>query len=114
MLQKYEAGFILNPEIAEDRIESELGDIEKEIISAGGSIVNKEFWGKRNFSYPIKKKKEGYYCFFYYQTSPSSQKKVEEAFRGKQNILRSLFIVKKNLTEKEGSKEKQNAGTESQ
>ncbi|MCL4378448.1 MAG: 30S ribosomal protein S6, partial [Actinobacteria bacterium] len=118
MLQKYEAGLILSPEIAEEKIESELENIENEIISTAGSPVRKELWGKRNFSYPVQKKKEGYYCFFHYQTAPSSQKKIEDIIRGKQNILRSLFIIKTSQDKKikssktEKGKE-QNAGTKS-
>jgi small subunit ribosomal protein S6 len=109
MLKKYEGGIIFDPEIAETGIESEMSNIEKEITSAGGLLVHKESWGKRNFAYPIKKKKEGYYCFFYYQTQPSAHKKIEEALRTKQNILRSLFVIKKSLPETPGKEE--NAGT---
>ncbi|MCL5409166.1 MAG: 30S ribosomal protein S6 [Candidatus Omnitrophica bacterium] len=120
MLKKYEAGFILNPEIEDGKIESEFENIEKEISSIGGTIIKKDLWGKRNFTYPIAKKKEGYYCFLYYQTDQSLQKKIEETLKGKHNILRSLFIIKPSLEENKKSKQKksskekeQNAGTES-
>lgn len=106
MLQKYEAGFILSPEIAEDKVESEFESIEKEISSLGGSIINKDLWGKRNFAYPIKKKKEGYYYFLNYQVDQSSQKKIEDIIRAKQNILRTLIIIKKDLHKKEETSKK--------
>jgi len=97
MLKKYEGGVIFDPETPETGIESAMADIEKEITSSGAELVHKESWGKRTFAYPIKKKKEGYYCFFYYQTQPSVHKKIEESIRTRQNILRSLFVIRKVL-----------------
>lgn len=113
MLKKYESGFILAPELEQDALTAEITMIENAIISAGGEIVKKEIWGKRNLAYPIKKKTEGSYCFFYYEATPDSQNKIAEALRMKQNILRSLSLTRKILPEKVKTEETTDAGTKS-
>jgi len=101
MVRKYEACFLLKADLLEEVFEKEIALIEEIIRKNGGEIVKKELWGRKNLSYPIKKKTEAIYYLFYFESSPDSLKKIEDTLREKESILRYLFLLRKKLPREE-------------
>lgn len=114
-LIKYETMFIFTPDLASTAVEKEVRLLKESIqkrAGLDGAIVFEDFWGKRNFEYPIKKQSSGYYVVLQY-LFPSNQVHIfDEELRLESKILRHLTIkVPKNeenpLTYKEVMEEYQ-------
>ncbi len=101
MVRKYEACFLLRADLPEEAFEKEIVSIEESILKNGGAIVKKELWGRKNLSYPIKKRTEAVYYLFYFEASPDSLGKIEDNLRNKESILRYLVLQRKTLLREE-------------
>ncbi|HNS31707.1 MAG TPA: 30S ribosomal protein S6 [bacterium] len=110
MERKYEGCFLLTAGLSDEEIEKETGFIEKNISEAGGKIVKKELLGKRELSYPIKKKTEAIYFIFYFTALPEQVLVIKSSFARRENIMRHLIMQRKRLPKEE----KENGGTQSQ
>ncbi|HOK79678.1 MAG TPA: 30S ribosomal protein S6 [bacterium] len=99
MPRKYEVCLLLDPELDQNGLNEEISVISQVISSSGANLVHSELWGRRSLMYPIKKKKEGYYYLFYFECNPQELKKIEEGFKHREKILRTLVIAKKEFPE---------------
>ncbi|MCM8768873.1 MAG: 30S ribosomal protein S6 [Candidatus Omnitrophica bacterium] len=97
MVRKYEGCFLLRADLSEEALQSEIKFIEKEITAAGGQVIKQEMWGRKNLFYPIKKKTEAVYYLFYFQAEPGIVRKIEPGLRIRENVLRYLFLSRKQL-----------------
>ena len=52
-MRDYELMTIHRPELAEDDIESKVGELESYLSNAGCSVTKRDLWGKRRFAYEI-------------------------------------------------------------
>jgi small subunit ribosomal protein S6 len=93
----YETTFIANQELTKKQLEL-LTDNFAEIVKANdGKVVKKEYWGLRNFAYPIKKQKRGYYIMLGLELGESGLAALEKKFKHQEEILKHLFIKVKEL-----------------
>jgi small subunit ribosomal protein S6 len=99
MSRKYEGCILLDPGLNEEILAGELLEIEKIVQSAGVTIVHKDLWSKRNLAYPIKKKTEGYYWIIYFEGEPQSIKKITDALKTRETVLRFLFLARNRFPE---------------
>jgi len=95
MTRKYEACFLLRPELSPEDLEKEAGVIQERITANGGEMAHREFWGKRTLTYPIAKKKEANFYVFYFTAATSAAPEIEKSVRGRENVMRHLMIVRK-------------------
>jgi small subunit ribosomal protein S6 len=97
-LGNYELCLIFSPRIGEEKTE---GLIKKfsEIIDSSGHVEKIDKWGKRHFSYLIKKETEGIYFFIDFVSEPEIPCEIERISRISDGVLRSL-IVKKDISKK--------------
>jgi small subunit ribosomal protein S6 len=91
-LQDYELVFILNPDMAEEAIESRINNISQFITTREGVISDTLKWGKKKLSYPVKHFLEGYYVLVKFQTKPARAKELEASLRISEEIIRHLLI----------------------
>ena len=62
MTRAYELMVIIDRDVEDPKAQSWIKTITDGIVAAGGSIHGKpDWWGKRQFAYPIHKKESGYY-----------------------------------------------------
>ena len=66
----YEELFIIKPDAPEEEVDTYIGQI-KELITAGGGIIDKEEkWGVRRLAYRVLKYSEGLYILLQFQAGP--------------------------------------------
>lgn len=66
-MRDYELMTIHRPDLAEDEIESKVGELESYLSNAGCSVTVRDLWGKRRFAYEIDHMSEGYYTVLKFQ-----------------------------------------------
>ena len=91
-LQDYELILILNPDIAEEALESRLNGISQFITSREGVVSEVNKWGKRKLAYPVKHFLEGIYILAKFQMKPAGAKELESNLRIYEEIIRHLLI----------------------
>ena len=63
----YELGIIVDPEAAPEDETAALGRLEAIITDAGGEVVDRDAWGRRQLAYPINKRTHGVYYFWKFE-----------------------------------------------
>ena len=91
-LQGYELVFILNPDMAEEAIESRINGISQFITTREGVISDMQKWGKKKLAYPIEHFLEGNYVLAKFQIKPARAKELESNLRISEEIIRHLLI----------------------
>ena len=93
-MREYEGTFIFRASLDDDGIAKEIEQVEGLIKSEGGEPGEWDKWGKRRLAYEIKDESDGYYAFLTFKGTPESIERLVAAFRLRENILRTMFIVK--------------------
>lgn len=91
-MNKYEAMYIVTPEMEDEAIK---GVIEKfsGIITANGGEIEKTYeWGRKKLAYPIDYKTEGYYVLVNFAAAPELPRELERNFRNDESILRYMVV----------------------
>lgn len=91
-LPDYELVFIVNPEVAEETLQTAIGGVTQFITSKGGTVAAEERWGKRKLAYPIKRFREGSYVLTQFKLAPKWCQELETNLRISENILRHLLV----------------------
>ena len=91
-LTDYEMVVLINPELADDRLEAAIGNISRFITERGGTVANIDRWGKKKLAYPIKRAKEATYILAHFQLKPERSKELEANLRITEDVLRHLLI----------------------
>jgi small subunit ribosomal protein S6 len=65
MTRAYELMIILDGDLEDTAAQAWVKNVTESVTKAGGQIHGKpEWWGRRQFAYPINKKEYGYYAVF--------------------------------------------------
>lgn len=95
-MRKYEAMFILRPDLEEEK-RNELIEKFKSIVASDGEVEEFNEWGVKKLAYEINKLKEGYYVLANFKANTDLPKELERNFRISDNVIRYMVI---NLEEK--------------
>lgn len=90
----YEGVFIINPDLTNDASKGVVTQVQDMVSKNGGRIDNLQEWGKRRLAYKIRKKQEGNYVILNFQLDSKQTKKLEQALRLNDNVLRYLLVNK--------------------
>lgn len=93
-MRNYEAVFILNPDLAGDAAKGAVTQVQELVSKNGGRVDGLQEWGKRRLAYKIGKRHEGNYLVVNFQIDSNQTKKLEQAFRLNDQILRFLLVNK--------------------
>ncbi len=88
----YEIVYIVSPEVADgdlNNVINKVGDFAKKV---GGNITEVTQWGRKKFTYPIKKFLEGNYVLTHLEIEPKSVKELDANLQFAGEILRHLII----------------------
>jgi small subunit ribosomal protein S6 len=91
-LQDYELVYIINPDIAEDTLETQVNGVSQFITSRDGVIDSVDKWGKRKLAYPLKHFLEGNYILTKFKISPVHVKEIEANLKISEDVLRHLIV----------------------
>jgi ribosomal protein S6 len=61
VMRDYELMTIHRPDLAEDDVESKIGELETYLSGNEAEVTKRDVWGKRRFAYEIDHLSEGYY-----------------------------------------------------
>ena len=87
----YEGLFALLPDLNQDENKKLVSKIEEQITKAGGVIESSQDWGRRTFTYLIRKKREGVYHLLHFRIAPDAIVTLKRAYRLNEAILNSLI-----------------------
>ena len=91
-MNKYEAMFIIKPELPEEEKKVLFAQIGSIVTKHGGEVSTGAVWSeKRKFFFPIKKHLEGIYYFVTFALPPLAVKDIRHAYNLNENILRALI-----------------------
>ena len=88
----YELGIIVDPEAAPEDETTGLGRLEAIITDAGGELVERDTWGRRQLAYPIKKRTHGVYHFWKFQVGGEVLEPLTFELRTNDLFLRYLTL----------------------
>ena len=91
-MNRYEAMFIIKPDLAEDDRKALVNQIHEAITKSNGNVSRAEIWSeKRKLMFPIKRQQEGVYYLVNFTLTPEAVAKIREVYRINENILRVLI-----------------------
>ncbi len=88
----FELGVILDPEATTEEETQALERLETIITSAGGEVVDKDVWGRRQLAYPIRKKNYGSYQFWKFNVGGEVISTLNFELRTNDLVMRSLIL----------------------
>ena len=91
-LNKYELIIIFNPELTEEKLNTDIDNVKKFITGKGGEISDAQPWGKRRLAYPIKHSMEGNYILLKFEMKPNLNRELETSLRFSEDVLRHLLV----------------------
>ena len=91
---KYEGLFVINADLAEEDRDKVIKDIEKQISSAKGKVIDVERIGKKKLAYKIKKRIEGVYVNIKFEAPAEGIAALNKKLKMKEDIFR-VFILRK-------------------
>ena len=89
----YETTFIVNASLDDHQIEAEIEKVKDLVLKNGGEIRELVKWGRKRFTFPIKKKNNGFYVVIEFAAGGYVIAKLERHYFLYENILRYLTIV---------------------
>ena len=93
MTRAYELMVIIDGDIEDTAAQERVKSITDSITKAGGSIHGKpDWWGRRQYAYPINKKTSGYYVVYNLLATGGALDELERSFRIADDIVRHKLI----------------------
>jgi small subunit ribosomal protein S6 len=100
-LRRYESLFILNPELAQDKMEEVVEKFQHIITRDNGRILRTDSIGLRKLSFDIKRQSRGFYVLLDYAGEPKIIKELERNFRIDERVLNYQTIKLNNTITEE-------------
>ena len=89
---KYEALYIINPQLTEDETKA-LVEKFKAMVEAEGTLTAIDEWGKRRLAYLIDDLAEGYYVLMNFESKPEFPAELDRVMKITDGIMRCLITV---------------------
>ena len=91
-MNKYEAMFIVKPDLSEEERKSLFGQINDVVAKNNGKVIEGSVWSeRRKLIFPIKKYREGVYYLLNFSLAPLIVKEIIHTYNLNENILRVLI-----------------------
>ena len=91
-MRKYEALFMLRPDLDEESTAAAVDKFTSLIESHGGEITKLDKWGKRKLAYEVKHFKEAYYTLIQMNAEPEVAQELDRVFRITDTVLRHIIV----------------------
>ncbi len=90
--EKYEALYIINPQLGEDETKA-LVEKFKAMVEAEGTLIAIDEWGKRRLAYLIDDLAEGYYVLMTFEAKPELPAELDRVMKITEGIMRCLITT---------------------
>lgn len=90
-MRSYELMIIHRPEMTEEDVRTQVGEVEK-AINETGSVTATDFWGKRRFAYEINHLHEGYYSIVEFTSDFEIVDRLDRALNLSDAVVRHKII----------------------
>ena len=92
-MKKYEAMFIIKPDLSEDQKKALFSQINEAITKNKGDVLQAAVWSeKRKFCFPVNKHPQGTYYLMNFALEPQAIGEIRRLYKLNENILRVLII----------------------
>ncbi len=93
MQRAYEFMIILDGDLEDTAAQAWVKSVTDSITKAGGTVHGKpDWWGRRQYAYPINKKEYGYYVVFNLLANGGALDELERSFRIADDIVRHKLV----------------------
>ena len=93
MMRAYELMVIVDGDLEDTAARQWVTSITSSIEAAGGSVHGKpDWWGRRQFAYPINKKEYGYYAVFHIVAPGGALDEFERQLRIADDVVRHKLL----------------------
>jgi len=94
-MNKYEAMFIVRPDLSDDDKKNLFSQINDAVVKNNGNVTQASVWlEKRKLYFTMKKCQDGLYYLMNFSVAPEQIEKMRHAYSINENILRVLITVK--------------------
>ena len=90
--EKYEALYIINPQLGEEETKA-LVEKFKAMVEAEGTLIAIDEWGKRRLAYLIDDMAEGYYVLMTFEAKPELPAELDRVMKITEGIMRCLITT---------------------
>lgn len=91
-MNKYEAMFIIKPDISEEEKKVVLAQVGDVIVKNKGAVTEAAVWAeRRKLAFPINKYHEGIYYLVNFDAPPDSITNIKYLYRVNESVLRVLI-----------------------
>jgi len=92
-MNKYEAMFIVNPDLPEEERKALFGQINDAVIKNKGVVSQSAVWSeKRKLIFAIKKHQEGVFYLVNFNLDPAAITELGRIYKLNENIMRVLML----------------------
>ena len=91
-MQKYESMVVISTKQDEEAIKGLIAKFT-DLISANGTLVSVDEWGKKKLAYLINKEAEGYYVLFTFESESAFPAELDRVFKITEGLLRTMIIA---------------------
>ena len=90
--QPYEAVFIMDPDLGDERISAITAKYRGIIETGGGQLEKLDVWERRRLAYEIKGRTEGIYAVMQFRAKPPVEAELRRIFQISEDQIRFLII----------------------
>ena len=90
--QPYEAVYIVDPDLGDERISAITAKYRGIIETGGGAVEKIDVWERRRLAYEIKGRTEGIYVVMQFQAKPAVEAELRRIFQISEDQIRYLII----------------------
>jgi len=91
-MRDYELMTIHRPDLAEDDVESKIGELETYLSGSEAEVTKRDMWGKRRFAYEIDHLSEGYYTVVTFSAGAETVAGVDRMLSLQDEIVRHKIV----------------------
>ena len=90
--QPYEAVYIMDPDLGDERISAITAKYRQVVENGGGTLEKIDVWERRRLAYEIKGRTEGIYVVMQFQAKPNVEAELRRIFQISEDQIRFLII----------------------
>jgi small subunit ribosomal protein S6 len=91
-MRDYELMTIHRPDLAEDDVDSKIGELETYLSGSEAEVTKRDMWGKRRFAYEIDHLSEGYYTVVTFRAGTETVAGVDRMLSLQDEIVRHKIV----------------------
>jgi small subunit ribosomal protein S6 len=92
MKNKYEIGYIMNPESTEEEVKKFSESVLEIIKKAKGNVENVDEWGRKPLAYPIQNHTEGIFTFVNTDVESNIVSTIERRLKLSEKVMRFIIL----------------------